>query len=178
MQPYQEPRTPFPKETVRQRKEPREDQWWNSDNPTSFLQVTSPRREGEGCLGWVWQTTSGLSVHKATLCFVKPHLQASGSLHDRDCRGASKQAEYCSGSLMDPGGTILGPDSSSWLSNSQSFLPHPSRVRGLKKIPKPWPLDHQLVTGLRLKLMGEKCLRFQKTELQRCLQSNRQGGSA
>lgn len=45
---------------------------------------------------------------------------------------------------MDLGGTILGPDSASWLSNSQFFLPCQSLVRGLKKIPEPWQLQASL----------------------------------
>lgn len=73
----------------------------------------------------------------------------------------------------DPGGSILGPDSSSSsssLSNSQSW------ATGFQKIPQapanfrpPWPLDHLLVTGLRPKLMGEKCCAISENQTAKVL---------
>ena len=83
----------------------------------------------------------GVSTLTATLGFVKPQNKATGS--PCDPRGANKQAGSCSRSPQHssenviPGGSTLGPDPSSWLSNSQSYLPSsPCQcwVRGPKKI--------------------------------------------
>lgn len=118
--------------------------------------VTTPlpqRREGEGCLG-----RAGPRGNTGLCETPSQSQQLAQTPRGASCQQASPEA--CTAVGHDPGGSILGPSSSSSsssLSNSQSW------VTGFQKIPQapanfrpPWPLDHLLVAGLRPKVTREK----------------------